>query len=71
MSEETFWRTMNPSRLHALYDAKFRSGVRSGHRQSQAAQAALGPGMARYVDLSPRDDEDDGTRLAAYFAGGD
>ena len=63
---------MNPSRLHQLYNARFSSGVRSGHRQSQAAQAAIGPGVARYVDLSPReDDEDDGTRLAAYFAGGE
>ena len=71
MSEEAFWRTMNPSRLHQLYSARFLSGVQSGHRRSKAAQAASGPGIARYVDLSLRDDEADGAQLAAYFAGGD
>jgi len=25
-SEEIFWRRMNPARLHALFDARFRPG---------------------------------------------
>ena len=62
---------MNPARLCQLFDAKFSRGVHSGHRTDSVIQNAMGPGVARYVDLSPReDDDDDGTRLAAYFAGG-
>ena len=62
---------MNPARLCQLFDAKFSRGVHSGHRESSAIRNAMGPGVPRYVDLSPRDDDDDdGTRLAAYFAGG-
>ena len=67
---------MNPSRLAQLYTARFPNGVpngvRSGHRSGYPAQAAALPGGTRYVDLSPRpDNEDDGTLLAAYFLGGD
>ena len=67
---------MNPSRLAQLYSARFPNGVpngvRSGHLSGYPAQAAALPGGARYVDLSPRpDNEDDGTLLAAYFLGGD
>lgn len=67
---------MNPSRLAQLYSARFPNGVpndvRSGHRSGYPAQAAALPGGTRYVDLSPRpDNEDDGTLLAAYFLGGE
>jgi len=62
---------MNPARLCQLYDAKFSRSVHSGHRTDSVIRAATGPDSARYVDLSPReDDDDDGTRLAAYFSGG-
>lgn len=27
--EKTFWRTMNPARLHALFDARFRPNKRT------------------------------------------
>lgn len=60
---------MNPARLIRLFDAKFAPGVRSGHRPEVFRTSAQGG--ARYVDLSPREDDDDGTRLAAYFLGGD
>ena len=67
---------MNPSRLCQLYDARFPNGVpngvRSGHRNGQPGQTAILPDGTRFVDLSPRpDDEDDGTRLASYFLGGE
>jgi len=67
---------MNPSRLIRLYSARFPNGVpngvRNGHLSGIPAQAAALPGGTRYVDLSPRaDDEDDGARLAAYFLGGE
>ena len=67
---------MNPSRLAQLYTARFPNGVpngvRSGHLSGYPAQAAALPAGTRYVDLSPRpDNEDDGTLLAAYFLGGE
>ena len=63
---------MNPSRLYRLYDARFPNGVPNGVRSGhQTTPAAAGTGGVRYVDLSPRDDSDSGTRLAAYFSGGD
>lgn len=67
---------MNPSRLVQLYSARFPNGVpngvRSGHISGYPTQAVALPGRTRYVDLSPRaDDEDDGARLAAYFLGGE
>lgn len=67
---------MNPSRLYRLYDARFPNGVpngvRSGHRSGYRGQMPAAQGGPRYVDLSPRpDNEDDGTLLAAYFLGGD
>jgi hypothetical protein len=67
---------MNPSRLAQLYSARFPNGVpngvRSGHPSGYPAQAAALPAGTRYVDLSPRpDNEDDGTLLAAYFLGGE
>ena len=67
---------MNPSRLSQLYSARFPNGVpngvRSGHRAGYAEQTPTLQGGTRYVDLSPTaDDEDDGSRLAAYFLGGD
>lgn len=71
MDEEVFWRRMNPSRLVQLYDDKFSGGVRSGHRETPPQPGPSGAGRTRYVDLSPREDEDSGTRLAAYFLGGE
>lgn len=67
---------MNPSRLVQLYSARFPNGVpngvRNGHLSGYPTQAAALPGGTRYVDLSPRaDDEDDGARLASYFLGGE
>lgn len=66
---------MNPARLYRLYDARFPNGVpnsvRSGHRSGQPGQAPALPGGTRYVDLSPRQDDEDGERLAAYFLGGE
>ena len=71
MSEEIFWRRMNPSRLIQLYDDKFSGGVRSGHRETGTQPEASGAGRTRFVDLSPREEDDSGTRLAAYFLGGE
>jgi len=66
---------MNPARLFRLYDARFPNGVpngvRSGHRAGYAEQPPALQGGTRYVDLSPRPDDDDGERIAAYFLGGD
>ena len=67
---------MNPSRLVQLYSARFPNGVpngvRCGHLSGYPTQAAALPAGVRYVDLSPRpDDEDEGARLASYFLGGE
>ena len=65
---------MNPARLIQLYDARF-SGVRSGHRPETFRSGPQDPlipgGRTRYVDLSPREDDTDGSLLAAYFLGGE
>ena len=67
---------MNPSRLVQLYSARFPNGVpngvRSGHQSENPGQPPALPAGVRYVDLSPRpDDEDEGARLASYFLGGE
>ena len=54
---------MNPSRLHRLFDERFRTRVRSGHGETQSDGT-------RYVDLSPMPDDESGAQLAAYFTTG-
>lgn len=56
--EKVFWKTMNPCRLHALFDAQFLPAKRTGTKQTGS----------RYVDFDTPAGNDRG--LADYFMRG-
>lgn len=62
---------MNPARLCQLFNAKFNRNANSGRQKTSYRPDITGQVKTRFVDLSPREDEDSGSRLAAYFIGGE
>ena len=60
--ERTFWKTMNPRRLHALFNARFRPRRDAGDKVMNT-----GDKPTRFVDLDvPAGNE---KSLAQYFMG--
>ena len=63
--ERTFWKTMNPRRLHALFNARFRP-MRNA-RDAGDRTISAGGKKTRFVDLDvPAGNE---KSLAQYFMG--
>lgn len=63
--ERTFWKTMNPRRLHALFNARFRP-IR-GTRDAGDRTISAGGKRTRFVDLDvPAGNE---KSLVNYFNG--
>ena len=63
--EQTFWKTMNPRRLHALFNARFRP-IRST-RDAGDRTISAGGKRTRFVDLDvPAGNE---KSLVNYFNG--
>ena len=61
-NEQTFWKTMNPRRLHALFNARFRKPRDTGNKF-----VTTGNKPTRFVDLDvPAGNE---KSLAQYFMG--
>ena len=44
MPEKIFWREMNPARLHALYNARFRAAEKPPVRETREQ-----PGLSEYL----------------------
>ena len=67
--ERTFWKTMNPSRLHALFNAWFKPARRQGENSQNYAPAIAANGKpTRYVDLDvPAGNQ---KSLVQYLTGG-
>ena len=64
-NEQTFWKTMNPRRLHALFNARFRT-MRNA-RDAGDRTISAGGKKTRFVDLDvPAGNE---KSLAQYFMG--
>jgi hypothetical protein len=66
MDERLFWKTMNPARLHALYDTWFPLRPKATEHGSVGPVSAGGK-TTRFVDLDvPAGNE---KSLAQYFIG--
>ena len=63
MDERTFWKDMNPKRLHALFNAYFQPAHKTGHGSGNSNEK-----HERFVDLDvPAGNQNS---LAQYFKGG-
>ena len=60
--ERTFWKTMNPRRLHALFNARFRP-----QRNTEERRMNIGGKKTKYVDLDVP--AGNGKSLMNYFNG--
>ena len=66
--EQAFWKTMNPRRLHALFDARFRVAQNARNTQDAGDRTiSAGGKRTRFVDLDiPAGNE---KSLVNYFNG--
>lgn len=66
--EQTFWKTMNPRRLHALFNARFRP-MRNAQYTRDAVDRTISAGGKRtqFVDLDVP--AGNGKSLVNYFNG--